>query len=101
MTLRGTVLVIAAGLALAPCGFSQQPKKKASTPKQDEGVAQAIAFERAKDAADARQARIEARHPTVQEPGEANRSTESQAGRPVTDHGPQPANAPDHQQDRQ
>jgi pectin methylesterase-like acyl-CoA thioesterase len=32
---------------------------------EDQGVAQAIAFEKAKDAADARQARIEAKHPTV------------------------------------
>lgn len=55
---------LAAGFLLAPVLFAaDEPKKKDS--KESDEVAQAIAFERYKDAAAARQARIEAKHPTV------------------------------------
>src|SRR5579883_2024543 len=52
------------------------------------GIREAIRFERAKDAADARQARMEARHPTVYaEPGEADREDAAMPGRRVGDPG--------------
>ena len=81
---------IAAGLVSATLGFSAPPAQKQT--QQESGVAKAIAFERAKDAADARQARLEAKHPSVQEPAaanlaspgnEANRSTENSTPPPA------------------
>ena len=56
--------VIAIAALILPLGNVAATKHQKSK-SQDEGVAQAIAFERAKDVADARQARIEAKHPTV------------------------------------
>jgi hypothetical protein len=54
---------VTAGFLLSSVAFAaDQPRKKSS---ESDEVAQAIAFERAKDAAAARQARIEARHSTV------------------------------------
>ena len=56
-----------------------------------EGMRQAIAFERAKDAADARQARLEARHPSVTNSNanrSADRTDESTPERTVKDPGP-------------
>ena len=49
----------AAAIATMPCVAAN--KRKAS--EEEEGVQRAIAFQRAKDRADARQARKEARHP--------------------------------------
>jgi hypothetical protein len=57
-------LVIAIA-ALIPPLMAQTAPKQQKRESQDNRVAQAIAFEKAKDAADARQARIEAKHPTV------------------------------------
>lgn len=54
---------VTAGFLLTSLALAaDQPKKKS---KESDEVAQAIAFERYKDAAAARQARIEAKHPTV------------------------------------
>ena len=65
---------VTAGFLLTSVAWAaDQPKK---TDKESDEVAQAIAFERAKDAAAARQARIEAKHPTVTYDGsEADRSS--------------------------
>jgi hypothetical protein len=56
-----------------------------------EGMRQAIAFERAKDAADARQARLEVKHPSVTYSNanrSADRTDESTTDRIVRDPGP-------------
>jgi hypothetical protein len=55
---------------------------------------EAIAFQRAKDRADARQARMEAKHPSVTYTDAnrtADRSMDDSPGRPVKDPGPAPA----------
>ena len=52
-----------AALAMPLLNVAATKNQRQKSP--DEGMAQAVAFERAKDAADARQARIEAKHPTV------------------------------------
>jgi hypothetical protein len=54
---------VTAGFLLTPCIFAADQERKKS--KENDEVAQAIAFERHKEAAAARQARIEAKHPTV------------------------------------
>jgi pectin methylesterase-like acyl-CoA thioesterase len=59
--MRARLVIAIAALALPLVAATKDQKQKS----QDEGVAQAIAFEKAKDAADARQARIEGKHPTV------------------------------------
>ena len=56
--------VVMAGFFLSPYGFAADGPQKKKDQSSDE-MAQAIAFERQKDAAAARQARIEAKHPTV------------------------------------
>ena len=93
------VLAGALGLGLW-CGpallLAQSQNKTQSQPQRQQmsqDMREAIAFEHAKDVADARQARMEARHPSVPVPGDehsANRSEEENpgAGRPVTDAGP-------------
>ena len=54
---------VTAGFLLPPLVVAaDKPQKKTS---ESDEIAQAIAFERQKDAAAARQARIEAKHPTV------------------------------------
>jgi hypothetical protein len=73
-----------AGLAMAATGVAAE--KKAS--RGDEDMRRAIAFERSKDAAAARQARREAKRPTVSSNSSAERSVEEQpAGRAVPDPG--------------
>jgi hypothetical protein len=63
--LRFTGLV-AGGLFLLPLSAADQTaKRKADTEKQDPDMQRAIAFEHYKDGAAERQARIEAKHPTV------------------------------------
>lgn len=57
--------LIAAGLFLAPLSAADTAKRKAATQQQDSDMQKAIAFERYKDLAAARQAKIEAKHPTV------------------------------------
>ena len=54
---------MAAGFLFSPLGYAADHAPKKAKP--DDEMAQAIAFERHKDAAAARQARIEAKHPTV------------------------------------
>ncbi|HTS29525.1 MAG TPA: hypothetical protein VMH81_26830 [Bryobacteraceae bacterium] len=88
---------MSAGLVLAPMASAQSPQKKA-TPRQEseaapsqvpvpQTMAQAIAWEKFKDEAAARQARLEAKHPSVAY-SDANRSAEEPQGRPVKDPGP-------------
>jgi hypothetical protein len=65
----------------------RQPQKQSET--MTPGMRAAIAFERAKDRADARQAAIEAKHPTVTY-DHADRSAQDEptTGRKVPDPGP-------------
>ncbi len=58
--------LMAAGLLLAPLSAADdQAKRKVAAQQQDSDMQKAIAFERYKDLAAERQARIEAKHPTV------------------------------------
>ena len=60
--------LVAAGLMLLPLSAADQPAKRKAdtdTAKQDPDMQRAIAFEHYKDLAAARQARMEAKHPTV------------------------------------
>ena len=63
--------VMGVALLLAPVAFAQQesskkpPATKSSTSGMSADMREAIEFQRAKDRADARQARLEARHPSV------------------------------------
>ncbi len=57
-------------MLLSPAGFCPSnrrtdPHKAAQARGESDGVQQAIAFQRAKDRADARQAKLEGRHPSV------------------------------------
>src|SRR5258706_14908446 len=66
----GTILLIAPAFAQDKKPSASRPAKSAVTKATGESnmspdMQEAIAFQRAKDAADARQARIEAQHPTV------------------------------------
>jgi pectin methylesterase-like acyl-CoA thioesterase len=81
----GFVIAIATlTLPLGNMAATKHQKQKS----QDEGVAQAIAFERAKDAADARQARIEAKQPTVFHKNSNDQNADrSVAGQNVPDTG--------------
>jgi pectin methylesterase-like acyl-CoA thioesterase len=67
--MRAGLVILVTALVL-PVANQAATKNQTATKQQnqksrDNGVAQAIAFEKAKDAADVRQARIEAKHPTV------------------------------------
>ncbi len=93
-------------LLLAPAAFAQsskpsptEPATKASTkPRAEKGTScgmsadmcEAIAFQRAKDEADARQARKEARHPSVtyNNNSNADRSADRENPNRVIDPGP-------------
>src|ERR1700749_3151123 len=79
------------GLLLASLAFAATPADNSSSGKD---MRQAIAFERHKDVAAARQAQKEARHPSVSYSNadrSADRSDEqAPAGRPVKDPGPAP-----------
>ena len=82
--------VIGAGVLLAPLFGADAPKKR---PALSGDMRQAIAFEHYKDIAADRQARKEARHPSVPDSNSnANRTVEEQPdqGRPVKDPGPPP-----------
>ena len=57
--------IVTAGFLLTPLVFASDQAKKKSQDKESDEVAKAVAWERYKDAAAARQARIEAKHPTV------------------------------------
>jgi len=83
--------VLGAALTLSPLGFAQQPnnRSKVTRPQADsDGVQQAIAFQRAKDRADARQARLELRHPHVNDSNADRRMDDSNDGHHVSDPGP-------------
>jgi hypothetical protein len=84
--------VIGAALVLSPLGFAQQPQnsqQKAAEPRgESDGVQQAISFQRAKDRADARQAKLEARHPSVDYSTADRRMDDSNDGHHAPDPGP-------------
>jgi hypothetical protein len=93
--------VIGAALVLSPFGFAQQPQKspeKAAQPQREskaaqprgesDGVQQALAFQRAKDRADARQAKLEERHPSVDYSNADRRMDDSSDGHHAPDPGP-------------
>jgi hypothetical protein len=94
--------VIGAILTLSPLGFAQQPQndRQASQPQREsktaqprgesDGIQQAIAFQRAKDRADARQAKQEARHPSVDYSNADRRMDDSTDGHHLPDPGPAP-----------
>jgi len=78
---------VSAAFVLAPlCQAADRQKNSES--KQDSDMARAIAFQRQKDAADARQARLEAKHPSVSYSNSAERSADRDVtGREVGDPG--------------
>ena len=87
MQTRLLIGLACAGLCLAPLVKAEEGKQK--KPEMSEDMRRAIAFERAKDRAAARQARLEARHPSVtNSTNSANRADESAtSGREVKDPG--------------
>jgi len=89
MIKRGASLLLASGLVFTTVAFAQTPKKAQTNSdhgqtRMSEDMRRAIEFQRAKDRADARQARLEARHPSVPPPS-AERSAEDST---VKDPGP-------------
>ena len=85
--------VIGAALVLSPLGFAQQSQdsqhKAAAQARGDsDGVQQAIAFQCAKDRADARQAKLEQRHPSVDYSNADRRMDDSNDGHHAPDPGP-------------
>jgi hypothetical protein len=81
--LAGTLCV---GLWYGPVLLAQSKEDRKERTSKD--MQEAIAFERAKDAADARQARMEARHPSVPTPdaaSNADRMQKEDDGRKVQD----------------
>jgi hypothetical protein len=88
MKTRIVVVLMGAGLVVAPMVMAETAKK--STMSED--MRRAIAWEHFKDVAAARQARLEAKHPSVTYT-DANRSAdrsaeESNTGNKVKDPGP-------------
>jgi len=68
--------IAAAGISCGAALYADEPHRASKTQTQmSRDMQEAIAFERAKDAADARQARLEARHPSVSNEN-ANRSAD-------------------------
>jgi hypothetical protein len=92
MKARFLVALMGAGLVFAPLALSQTSQKGMEKPAMSEDMRQAIAFQRNKDVADARQARKEAIHPSVTYSDtnnrSADRSMDDSQGRPVKDPGP-------------
>ena len=84
--------VIGVALALSPLSFAQQPEsnqqKTAQHRGESDGVQQAIAYQRAKDRADARQAKLEKRHPSVDYSNADRRMDDSNDGHHAPDPGP-------------
>jgi hypothetical protein len=87
MRTRLSAGILGAALVFLPIASAQQAKKE---PAMSRDMREAIAFERYKDAAAARQARIEARRSrtTVSEADRRADRPEPQQGRKVTDPGP-------------
>ena len=78
---------VSAAFVLAPLCQAAEPQKRLEN-KQDSDMARAIAFQRQKDAADARQARLEAKHPSVSYSNSAERSADRDVtGQQVGDPG--------------
>lgn len=90
MNTRFLAGLIGTGVLAAAVAYGQTAPKK--QPAMSEDMRQAIAFERYKDLAAARQARKEAVHPSVTYSNSgANRSVEEpEQGRPAKDKGPAP-----------
>jgi hypothetical protein len=86
--------VIGTALLLSPFGLAQQKQddghKAKTTTSNDNDMQRAIAFQRAKDRADARQARLEERHPSVNYSNADRRMDDSTDANRVPDKGPQP-----------
>ena len=84
--------LVAAGLLFLPLSAAGQTAgRRADTGKQDPDMQQAIAFEHYKDVAAERQARREAKHPTVfynEANREANREDVSLPGKKVIPKNP-------------
>ena len=88
--------VIGTALIFSPLTFAQRPdnaqtertSQQASRNRTDSGVQQAIAFERAKDRAAQRQARLEARHPSVDYSNADRMMDDSTPGKQLRDPGP-------------
>ncbi len=86
-----TGLVAAGLLLLSLSAADRTAKRKADTEKQDPDMQRAIAFEHNKDFAAERQARREAKHPTVyynNADREANREDRSLPGKKVIPKNP-------------
>lgn len=83
---RVLAAVLGAGLLLTPLAMADDHGKSRKE-KPDDEMRRAIAFERYKDAAAARQARREAKHPSV-DYSNADRSAERDDGKRVKDPGP-------------
>ena len=91
MKARFLVALMGAGLVFAPLALSQTPQTGKEKPAMSADMREAIAFQRNKDVADARQARKEAIHPSVTYSDtnrSADRSMDPSEGRPVKDPGP-------------
>jgi hypothetical protein len=88
MQIRLLAGILGAGMVFAPLVLAGESAKKKNT-GMSEDMREAIAFERAKDRADARQAQLEARHPSVFYNNNANRSDENSST--VQDKGPAPS----------
>ncbi len=85
--MKKLLMGLVAGLCLVSAGFAADSPRRERA--QSDDMRRAIEFQRAKDRADARQARREARHPSVQyDRNSANRTDESEMnGRTVNDPG--------------
>ena len=91
MKARFSVALGGAALLFAPFLAAQTASKGKQEPAMSQDMREAIAFQRNKDIADARQARKEALHPSVTYSDanrSADRSTDESQGRPVKDPGP-------------
>ena len=88
MRIRLLAGILGAGLLLTPWSMAEDSRSKSKPQKMDEDMRRAIAFERLKDRAAARQERQEARHPSVKY-SDADRSAdqEDEQGRAVKDPG--------------
>jgi hypothetical protein len=88
MRIIACVFVIAALVPLAGKAEEKQPRKETQNKSMTDDMRKAIAFERAKDRADARQGAIEARHPTVFYNQAERSADENPTGTTVRDPGP-------------